>query len=202
MLSRSVAFKLACVCAVMPPLLMSCTERGTAPSGDGSGGQSVSFTGPYALELSEAYENATSDFVRNALADGVVKDSEYSELQNRVIECWRENGYSDAKVLTDGGLSAEDRTDISDEEEGRIFDRCSTQAGVPEIEGLYWAMRQNPDHVDWPSAERDCLVRAGLLEAGATVEEMNEWYMSGDPASQSRAAYVCSQDALGHLGLQ
>lgn len=202
MLSRSVAFKLACVCAVMPPLLMSCTERGTAPSGDGSGGQSVSFTGPYALELSDAYQNSESEYFRESVRDGMITDSEYFEAQNRSRQCLEENGFTGIVMNPDGTGSIDARTDISEEEESRLKVDCDTKSGLIDTEIWYRSLKANPENVDWPSAERDCLVRAGLLEAGATVEEMNEWYMSGDPASQSRAAYVCSQDALGHLGLQ
>lgn len=58
----------------------------------------------------------------------------------------------------------------------------------------------HPDNVDWPTAERDCLVKAGLLPEGTTVEEMDEWYLSQGPGSQSQLAHQCSQDALGYLG--
>lgn len=202
MLQRALLMMLGSIYVMLSFTLAGCSPEVHSSSSEQSGSLNIAFSGPYAAQLKESYENASSDFVRNVLADGVVSDSEFSELQNRLLTCWRDHGYKQGRVEADGKLSVEDRTDISEEEEAKIFSQCSEQAGVPEIEGLYWSMRNNPDNLDWPSAERDCLVRAGLLEAGTSVDEMNQWYANGGVGSRSHAAYVCSQDALGHLGLQ
>ncbi|MDC4233774.1 hypothetical protein M3T53_08670 [Actinomyces sp. B33] len=136
------------------------------------------------------------------IADGVITDAEYAEAQSRSRQCLEDNGFTGIVQNPDGTRSIDVRTDISEEEESRLKTECDDHSGLIDTEIWYRMLKANPDNVDWPSAERDCLVKAGLLEAGTTVEEMNQWYVSGDPASRSYEAYVCSQDALGHLGLQ
>ncbi|QPK81926.1 hypothetical protein G7Y41_03670 [Schaalia sp. ZJ405] len=83
-----------------------------------------------------------------------------------------------------------------------IIDTCSKEIGSDLISIWYHLLTTNPDNVNWPSAQRDCLVKAGVLEPGTTVEEMNRWYDEKGKGSDSRAAYVCSEDALGKLGLK
>lgn len=185
-------------------LLSSCTYFDSYSQSAMSGQSEVvsQFTGPYGPELAQAYRDSESEYFREAVRDGTITDSEYFEAQNRSRQCLEENGFTGIVMNPDGTGSIDARTDISEEEESRLKVDCDTKSGLIDTEIWYRSLKANPENVDWPSAERDCLVRAGLLEAGATVEEMNEWYMSGDPASQSRAAYVCSQDALGHLSLQ
>ena len=158
--------------------------------------------GPYAGELEEAYRNSASDFFRAAVADGKITDTEYYEAQERAKSCLEDNGFTGVMYDKNGGSSTAERTDIDEDEEVALHQKCEATSGLADTEIWYFALNANPDNLDWPSAERDCLVRAGLLEAGTSVDEMNQWYANGGVGSRSHAAYVCSQDALGHLGLQ
>ncbi|PID97639.1 MAG: hypothetical protein CSA82_03110 [Actinobacteria bacterium] len=130
-------------------------------------------------------------------------NDEYREAQNRAAQCLTENGFTDVVYFPEeGGSSVADRTDISDEEEFQLTEKCEFDTGLAETESWYFLLRSNPDNVDWLSAERDCLVKAGLLEPGSTVEQMQQWWDSGHADTQSRQAYICSTDPLGHLGLK
>lgn len=149
------------------------------------------FTGPYTDLMSEYYVKSESSFFREVISDERVTDEEYREAQERAKKCLVDLGFTGIAYFLDGGSRVDDRTDISDEEETALHDRCEWITGFGETEIWYGMLRRNPDNVDWPAAERDCLVRAGLLAEGTTVEEMNRWYDSlgeGRRSQHSRAS--------------
>lgn len=158
------------------------------------------FTGPYKDELREYYLKSESEFFRAAISDHIVTDEEYKEAQERAKTFLVDLGFTGVEYFPGGGRAHDDRTDISETEEAELHDQCEWKTGFGETEIFYGMLRRNPDNVDWPTAERDCLVKAGLLPEGTTVEEMDEWYLSQAPGSQSQLAHQCSQDALGYLG--
>lgn len=159
------------------------------------------FEGPYAHELQDAYRTAESDYFRKVILDGKITATEYYETQDRAKKCLEDNGFTHVIYSKNGGSSTGLRDDIDAQAEFALHSKCEKESGLTETELWYFSLNANPDNVDWPSAERDCLVKAGLLEDGSTVEEMDQWYASGAIGSQSHGAYVCSEDTLGHLGL-
>lgn len=187
------------ICVSMTLVACSATPQVTEPNNPQV--SAPKFSGPYAKDLTEAYQKSKSDYFRRIITDSKVTDAEYQEARNRSLKCLRENGFKDVEYTSEG-VSVSDRTDISDEEESKLFTKCENEAGLIDTEVWYNTLRANPDNVDWPTAERDCLVKAGLLEPGTTVEQMNQWYQSGHPDSKSPKAYICAQDPLGKLGLK
>ncbi|WP_165218131.1 hypothetical protein [Schaalia sp. ZJ1691] len=152
--------------------------------------------------MAEDYRTSDSPFFRQVIADGQVTEAEYWEARDREKKCLIEQGFTGVEFLADGTSSVDVRSDISDDEQMEIIDTCSKENGSDLISIWYHLLATNPDNVDWPSAQRDCLVKAGVLEPGTTVEEMNRWYDEKGKGSDSRAAHVCSEDALGKLGLK
>lgn len=161
-----------------------------------------SFEGPYGEQMAEDYRASDSEYFHQVIADGVVSEEEFREGNEREAQCLRDRGFTTVIFNSDGSYSFDDRSDISDEEERRLADDCSQVTGNKFVSLWYRTLTANPDNADWSSAERDCLVKAGLLESGTSVEEMNYWYEQKGKGSDSYEAYVCSQDPLGKLGLK
>lgn len=161
-----------------------------------------SFTGPYANEMAEAYRNSESPFFKEAISDASITEAEFREGNEREAQCLRDKGFTNVVFHADGSSEYDVRADISGEQEKALVKECSVTTGNLDVSVWYDLLRTNPDNVDWPTAERDCLVKSGLLEPGTSVEEMNRWYDEKGKGSDSRAAYVCSEDALGKLGLK
>ncbi|QPK81923.1 hypothetical protein G7Y41_03655 [Schaalia sp. ZJ405] len=150
----------------------------------------------------EDYRKSESSFFREAISDEMISEAEYHEANEREAQCLRDNGFTGVIYHSDGTSEYDARSDISHEKEMSLVKECSVKTGGLDVSIWYNILNANPDNVDWPSAQRDCLVKAGVLEPGTTVEEMNRWYDEKGKGSDSRAAYVCSEDALGKLGLE
>lgn len=194
--SRLVVSFLACCLLASCSTYSSGTEKGTGQ------GANPTFSGPHADQMTRDYQDSNSDYFHQVIADGLVTEAEFHEGNERYAGCLRDKGFMNVEFHSDGTSSFDDRTDISDQEERQIADDCSLETGHSFVSMWYYTLAANPDNVDWPSAERDCLVKAGLLEPGTTVEQMNQWYEDEGKGSDSRQALVCSQDALGKLGLK
>lgn len=191
------------VLSVSAIFALNACSSAAVPQSEPAGGLSTpTFTGPHAVQMKADYEASDSDFFKQVIADENVTEAEFREAQDREAKCLVEHGFTGVRFYADGTSEHDDRTDISDDEEKQLVAECATSTGSDYVSIWYDTLRTNPDNVDWPSAERDCLVRAGLLEPGTTVEEMNQWYEKGGEGSMSHEAAVCAQDALGKLGLK
>ncbi|MCD4558113.1 hypothetical protein [Schaalia sp. lx-100] len=178
--------------------LAACAHVSPEGATNGGSGQSIPhFTGPYAKEIAEDYASA-SDYFKAVIVDEQVSDAEYQEARERAAQCWRDNGFTGIKFFARGGGSVEDRSDMPVEQWRKIYTGCEEKAGLIDTEIWYWKLRTNPDNVDWPAAERDCLVQAGFLEKGSSVADMNRWYDSADPRVSSPETHECASDPL-HL---
>lgn len=182
--------------------LGACSAAGDTETHSSGGTATPVFTGPHAVQMKADYESSESEFFKQVIFDGKVTEAEYREARDREAKCLIEHGFTGVEFHADGTSEYDDRTDISDEEEHQLAADCATSTGSDYVSIWYDLLAANPDNVDWPSAERDCLVKAGLLEPGTTVEQMNQWYEKRGKGSDSRQAYVCAEDALGKLGLK
>ncbi len=158
------------------------------------------FTGPYKDDLIKYYQDVKSEFFRKVIADQWVSDEEFREAQERARICLEDAGFTGVEYFAQGGSTFANRSDLGQSEMLDLHEECEVSTGFAATEIWYGMLRRNPDNVDWPTAERDCLVKVGLLPEGTTVEEMNQWYSSQAPESRSQLAYQCSHDALGYLG--
>lgn len=183
-------------------LLTACTPSGVEQGSNVTENDEPLFSGPHASQMEEDYRSSESPFFRQVIFDGKVTEAEYREAREKEANCLVEHGFTGVQFNSDGTSSMDVRSDLSDQEQLAVADECSRTTGSDLVSVWYNTLAANPDNVDWPTAERDCLVKAGLLEPGTTVGEMNRWFEQKGKGSDSRAAYVCSEDALGKLGLK
>lgn len=162
--------------------------------------KSTSFSGPHAVDLTQAYRESSSGYFRMVISDGVVTDSEYSEAQNRAKRCLEGLGFSDVEYFPNGGSQALNPNGISDAEAQEQKFQCEDSEGLVDTEMWYYVLRVNPDNVNWDEAIRDCLVKREVLEPGTSVEEMNRWIREGEGSGGMPQVETCLTDPLGKLG--
>lgn len=114
--------------------------------------------GPYAAQFAQARREATNDFQRKVLADGVITDSEFREVRQRYVDCLADAGIT-AKANADGSYEVD--ADVSGPA-GDTEKKCSKDTIEP-IEPLYYATRVNPNNEDPNLLMANCLRKAGVV---------------------------------------
>lgn len=188
--------------AVIAALLAGCSTTAYTPEHPASGGEIPQFSGPHAAQIAEHYREAESDFFREVIADEKVTEAEFLESAERNKQCLIDQGFTGIIFHKDGTSQYDVRTDISEEEESQLSVQCAEESGYIYTSIWYFTLTANPDNIDWKTAERDCLVNAGVLEPGTSVEEVAEWHDSGAYLAHQHQAYICSKDPLGKLGVK
>jgi hypothetical protein len=155
-------------------------------------GAAIDTGNPYAAEFTQALADASSDFERGVLADGVITPEELQEAQRREVSC-----------LTDHGITAHYRTDSNgsvvldvqgysgDEPDQGVMSECS-RGTTGQILGLYDAIRVNPNHEDMNDLVAACLRRHGLAPADFTGRDLQAIWdtlpvYTGDSVTDSSA---------------
>ncbi|MDR2620765.1 MAG: hypothetical protein LBC29_06610 [Propionibacteriaceae bacterium] len=149
--------------------LVACTnEANENPTGQ------PQFTGAYASELEQAYNEASNDYQRAMLADGAISQAEMLDAQSRAVECIQASGLG---MITDPyeiygwfgiGYGSNMGDDISDAQWDAI-DACMNQwfdADGNDLRVLYQKMYTNPNQENMSDLIARCLVRHGLAPAG------------------------------------
>lgn len=170
------------------------------PSGAAPTEEVPEFSGPWAEELAAAWRESDNPRFRAIIADGEVTSAEYAETQNAAKKCLEENGFTGIEYNPDGGSTIAARTDISPEKEDELTRMCEDEAGFIDTEVWYFDLWLNPDNLNWPAAERDCLVKVGHLEKGSSIEDMEAWWRSGVPDTKSVEAHQCATDPFQRRG--
>ena len=153
-------------------------------------------TGLYASEFKEAREAVATDFERDILADEQITDAEYQEARQRYKSCVAERGF-ELELLPDGGTS----TPYSPGEEAAMtaaVDECGAVT-VGNIEGLYWAIRKNPERLDLDEASAECLRKAGLVGPDFDGKEFDETFSNPQYDTDDSRVDDCINDPLSQL---
>jgi len=79
-------------------------EASPSPAPDFDDGGAELDSSAWQVEISRAYENTTSDFVRTVLADGVITRAEMREANYHHAACLRDAGFEAEPVEEDGRL--------------------------------------------------------------------------------------------------
>lgn len=117
--------------------------------------------------IEEARLNASTDFEREILTDGVITRAEYDEINQGLVTCMSDAGH--ILTLVEQGDYHIYSIQYSDESEAALM-RCQ-DAGGAVLAGLYVDMVTNPNNIDPDDLMLQCLKREGLLPEAFTVEE-------------------------------
>ncbi|MDR0849567.1 MAG: hypothetical protein LBN10_11125 [Propionibacteriaceae bacterium] len=138
------------------------------------------FSGPWAIELQQAYENVSSPVAKAILADGVITDEEMEEVRAAQKECLENLGCVVLELNPDGSANIRppqedgESFEVLTQRTGELQQQCEVQTSWSTIGWLYTQMTRNPENQDIADLMVECLVRVGLESEGYTAEQ----YMS------------------------
>lgn len=150
--------------------LAGCSQTHQIDAGSTSRpGDSPTFSGPYADDFRQAYEDARSNKVRRILADGRVTAQEFASARSGTNSCMRDNGYYLDWDTHGGGFSV----GAGDEKYPDDFQKKSDpilQACERENDGgvtfLYQQTTLNPQNIDQSNDILKCLRSHDLVPKG------------------------------------
>ena len=128
--------------------------------------------GPYADDIRAAQGRATSEFQKEAFADGVITREEYIESLDRWVACMADAGLAAGVVPAGDGTFSYTISHAGGNIDAEN-DACHAQS-IGDIELIYTGMLRNPAKLTGPELLRDCLVAAGALDPSVTVDQVNE----------------------------
>ncbi len=184
--------RLATVCA-LTLALAACSPSEVAISEDN----------PYKEDFDLALQNATSEFEREVLKDGVITKAEYDEAMNRYVDCVRDHGISISST-DDYGMHTFAVSGDLDAYENEVEPLCSTGLTI-HIAPMYYDITRDPQRRGILKVAAECLVRSGQVEAPFTGEDVFNLSTSEtlDPLSQqvvtSEDFYRCLMNPLYDL---
>lgn len=126
---------------------------------------------PYASWFEDAQRQATSQFEKDALADGEISRAEYEEAMQRYVACIADNG-SNVELEDQTGyyiyvISGD--TDLYD----RVADGCR-EGTIRFIETLFVETFTNPQNMDFDELTAQCMVALGVVNPPFTKENFLE----------------------------
>ncbi len=182
--------------AVVATSLLFAGCGAASPSSAAAGGDMPAFSGPYAAELEQAWRESDSDFVRQVIADEVVSDQEWAELDTRMTECLARSGL-EFGGFDDHGTYTVGPSQLSGEALSRVVDACEINSGEVWVHALRLAMNANPENRPIAEIMTECLVRNGALSPGYSPEwfdrdseSMTFPFLNGG----SRIFWLCNDD--------
>lgn len=152
-------------------LLTGCSSQTqTADNETAASGEAPAFTGPFAGELTQAWIESDSDFVRGVLADQLVDDQEWAEVTSKMEECFSDLGIKFEGFAGNGSYSTGPFS-ATEQETEEIFTKCENSSGETWLHPLKRSMEHNPDNVAFEEVMTECLIRNGLMPKSYTKEE-------------------------------
>lgn len=194
--SLALAGTLAACTAAMPP--SHDRPSSSVPRAD------QGFSGPWADELSSVYSRAATEFERDALRDGVVSDSEFSEMETRFSRCLASRSVAFNGFQRGGGYEFRPTGTTTTEEANKQADACSAESGLDTVGYIYFAMQRNPDHLDDAEIMAQCLINRKVVPRDYSARDYTRdspgmTFPFRDGRAGEKALNECAVDPLGLL---
>lgn len=178
---------------------MALTACASGPPSEGEPGiDAPRFSGPYAAELTQAWKESDSEFVRDVIADEKVSDQEWAELSTRMAECLAKAGL-EFGGFDDHGTYTVGPSRLTGDPLTRVLDGCETSTGELWVHALRLSMSTNPENVPIDELMTDCLIRNGAVSPDYTKEQ----FAQDNPAQTipfidggSAVFWACNEDPL------
>jgi hypothetical protein len=188
--------------------LVGCAEPESTRDSHTAGGEAVptpAFTGPWAEDFASAFQQATSDFEQEALADEKISDQEFAEMENRFSQCLTDHRLTFSGFEPGGSFEFGFAGGMKSDEANRISDDCSASSGLNTIGSVYFQIQRNPQNLDWNTIVAACLVKKKVVPEGYSASDYSRaTAATSSPfprGSASDSAHnSCSADPLGLLG--
>jgi hypothetical protein len=160
------------------------------------------FTGPWANEFRDAYQDATTKFERTVLEDENISDQELSEVRSKLKQCLVSSGFSDIHFSDDGSNQLALPDSVSQEEADRREESCEVRSGDKTIGALYSWIRRNPKNLDEDKIMAECLVRKKVVDRSYSAKDYkNDSPTQSFPFIKSGGSAAFDQCVADPLGL-
>lgn len=166
--------------AVIPLVLLiaACGSPANNTNGTTGGGakqtsttcKAPDFTGPYATEFKDAYDQSKTELAKRILEDCRITDAELNEILDAQNQCLAPYGL----VATKGQLARLRESALSDEEMNQKNSECAEKTDLWNVESMYDTTQDNPDNLDAEAlhkASYECLKTHDLLPKPLTEQE-------------------------------
>lgn len=180
-----------------------CTPAESSPRKAGT----PEFSGPYAEEFRSTYEDTTDPELRSFLEDGKITEAEAQAVVERLRSCLAEQGITLEKRDENGSAAILPEDGPAPENAHAWAIECSERSGDFSVLPLYYSMKQDPQNQASPATIVACLVRAGVVPEGFTVDEyqgngMNAYHppevlFEPEGAETRERIDACHSDPLG-----
>jgi hypothetical protein len=160
------------------------------------------FTGPWANEFRDAYQDATTKFERTVLEDENISDQELSEMRSKLKQCLVSSGFSDIHFSDGGELQFSQPSSLSSEQVNERAQDCSASSGEDSIGALYSWIRRNPKNLDEDKIMAECLVRKKVVDRSYSAKDYkNDSPTQSFPFIKSGGSAAFDQCVADPLGL-
>lgn len=152
--------------------LSSCAASTAAPDPDPthpSVPNTPAFTGPWAAEFADAWTDATTEFEREAIADGVVSEQEHAETVDRMTQCMADAGIE--YIDKSSGSEYTFPPSMTSAEANEVTTECEKTSGDWTVNSLYSMVSHNPENIDDSILMAECLIRVGVVPPGYTAAD-------------------------------
>lgn len=128
------------------------------------------FSGPYAAEFAEAWDESANEFVRSVIADQEISDAEWAELGSRMTSCLAQWGI-EFRGFGERGDYTTSPGPLGDDETERVLETCERETGEQWLHLLHLSLRTNPENIASEILITDCMVRNGIVARGYTKDD-------------------------------
>ncbi|WP_336659620.1 hypothetical protein [Leucobacter sp. USHLN153] len=134
----------------------------------------ASFSGPYAAEFKESYEQLEDAKVKEYLRDGKISEAEFQAVSADLVACLEPQGITFKGYDEYGNSSLEgDPARVANEDLQERISECTTSTGESVVAHLYFMAKRDPGREVTEQTQVDCLIRAGVVPPEFTLEELN-----------------------------
>lgn len=162
----------SCTAILLAVVAAGCSTAETPSSADGTlaGPDSPDFSGPFAAEFTQAWEDSDSEFVRQVIADEQITEREWAEVESRMASCFADAGATFEGHTPQGGYAAQ-KNSLSSERMNEVMASCEVTSGEHLIGFLWFSAQKNPQNVPPEIIITECMVRTGVVAPDYTSED-------------------------------
>lgn len=165
-----------------------------AATGCSASSGSTPGAGPYSAEIKAAAKQATSDFERGVLSDGVITRAEYQEAIQRYVDCGKQHGL-DIGLIDQGGWYTYSMPTVRADDPAEF---ACNKGTVMLIASLYEQFVKNPNKQDIDEVEFNCLVRLKVAPSGYSLQQ----YKQDKKTEQSDSGFSFTTGSFGAGAMQ
>ena len=167
-LSGSIVVLVLCVSS----LAACATAQSPAPSNSLDALEATpEFSGPYAEQFREIYEESDNDVVKEYILDEKISEAEYQAVLGEYRTCLSARGITLVSYDETGSSLRGDPALIAQEDIVPQSEECAERSGESTVIAMFQVMTQDPENEITTETIVECLIRAGVVPDSFSVAE-------------------------------